>query len=103
MTCSRGLSLMRVLKMDDKQQGESNKNLRLAHAHATTRRHFLQQCQSGLGALALTSLLRGDAHAAPTVADHPLAVRPPHFAPKAKNVIYLHMSGSPPQHELFEY
>ena len=29
--------------------------------------------------------------------------RPPHFAPKAKHVIYLHMSGAPPQHDLFDY
>src|SRR5690606_35314381 len=34
---------------------------------------------------------------------NPLAVRPPMFAPKAKNVIYLHMSGAPPQHDLFEW
>jgi hypothetical protein len=78
-------------------------NMRLAQAQATTRRHFLRQCQSGLGALALATLMGrvGDAAAPP--ADHPLAVRPPHFAPQAKSVIYLHMSGSPPQHELFEY
>ncbi len=36
-------------------------------------------------------------------ADNPMAVRPPHFAPKAKRVIYLHMSGGPPQQELFDY
>jgi len=36
-------------------------------------------------------------------AENPLAPQPPRFMPKAKNVIYLHMSGSPPQHELFDY
>ena len=29
--------------------------------------------------------------------------RPPHFAPKAKRVIYLHMSGGPPQQDLFDF
>jgi hypothetical protein len=32
-----------------------------------------------------------------------MAPRKPHFAPKAKSIIYLHMSGAPPQHELFDY
>ena len=31
-----------------------------------------------------------------------MATRPPHFAPKAKRVIYLHMSGGPPQQDLFD-
>ena len=31
-----------------------------------------------------------------------MALRPPHFAPRAKRVIYLHMSGGPPQQELFD-
>lgn len=34
---------------------------------------------------------------------NPLAVRPPQFAPRAKSVIYLHMSGAPPQQELFDW
>ena len=32
-----------------------------------------------------------------------MAVRPPQFAAKAKRVIYLHMSGAPPQQDLFDY
>ncbi len=32
-----------------------------------------------------------------------MAPRPPHFAAKAKRVIYLHMSGGPPQQDLFDY
>ncbi len=36
-------------------------------------------------------------------ADNPIKPRPPHFAPKAKRVIYLHMSGGPPQQDLFDY
>lgn len=80
---------------------------RLARAH--TRRHFLAQCQVGLGAMALEHLAGGafsshTAHAAEADANaNPLAPRPPHFAPRAKSVIYLHMSGAPPQQELFDW
>lgn len=54
--------------------------------------------------MALGSLLAGDGHAQPPDAPvNPLAVKPPRFAPRAKNVIYLHMSGAPPQQELFDW
>jgi len=67
---------------------------------ALTRRHFLHQSQSGLGAAALCSLLNGSATAAP--ADNPLSAKQPPQAGKAKSIIYLHMAGSPPQHDLFD-
>jgi hypothetical protein len=72
---------------------------------ARTRRHFLRDGITGLGAIALASLLERDGRGAPSEPDpnNPLAVRPPHFAAKAKNVIYLHMSGAPPQQELFDH
>src|SRR5688572_20503772 len=74
------------------------------HARALTRRHFLKDCQVGLGAIALSSLSAAAGRTAtPNAADHPLAPRKPHFVAKAKNVIYLHMSGAPPQQELFEH
>src|SRR4051794_6531800 len=66
-----------------------------------TRRHFLRGSMAGLGGLALAQLF-GTRAAADGPAD-PLAVRPPHFAPKAKNVIYLHMAGSPPHLDLLDY
>jgi hypothetical protein len=74
---------------------------RLQHA---TRRHFLKGMPIGLGAVALGSMLDPGARGADraTPAD-PLAPRAPHFAPKAKNVIYLHMSGAPPHLDLFDY
>lgn len=72
------------------------------HAHHQTRRQFLKHCHAGLGSLALAQLLARDGRAA-TPIDHPLTPKPPHFAPKAKHVIYLHMSGAPPQQELFDY
>ncbi|HJT77501.1 MAG TPA: sulfatase, partial [Gemmataceae bacterium] len=57
-----------------------------------TRRWFFQQCGVGLGAIGLADLLgAGAAAAAPQ--DDPLAPRAPHFAPKAKNVIFLFMAG----------
>jgi len=81
---------------------------RLARAQAITRRHFLRNCQVGVGGAALASLLGQDASAATSQAeasraDDPLAVRAPHFAPKAKRVIYLHLAGSPPHLDLFDY
>jgi len=75
---------------------------RLAAARAVTRRQFLRNCGSGIGGLALAGLLDEGAFAAPPAGD-PTRVRPPHFAPRAKNVIYLHMAGSPPQHDLFDF
>ncbi|MCA9204170.1 MAG: twin-arginine translocation signal domain-containing protein, partial [Planctomycetales bacterium] len=59
-----------------------------------TRRHFLQQSAAGIGGMALASMLGGQASGA-SAAD-PLAPREPHFPAKAKQVIYLHLTGSPP-------
>src|SRR6516165_2999308 len=84
-------------------------DLRLQLARAQTRRQFLKTSQVGLGALALSSFLGRTSPASENGADatgsaaNPLALRPPHFAPKAKHVIYLHMSGAPPQQDLFDY
>ena len=58
-----------------------------------------------LGAFALSSLLAESLSASPgprAFAD-PLAARPSRFAPKATNVIYLHMIGAPSQLDLFDY
>jgi len=65
-----------------------------------TRRHFLGVGSLGLGAAAVSLF---DRPAAAKPADNPLSPRKPHFAPKAKRVIYLHMSGSPPHLDLFDY
>jgi hypothetical protein len=63
-----------------------------------TRRLFLRD---GLGALALAGLM-GRTSRADDRAD-PLAPRPPMFPARAKHVIYLHMSGGPPQQDLLDY
>ena len=69
-----------------------------------SRRWFLEQCGVGVGSLALGALAAGDnaAHAA-TTGEHPLAVRPPHYAPRAKRVIYLFQAGAPSHLDLYDY
>jgi uncharacterized protein (DUF1501 family) len=59
------------------------------------RRWFLQQCGVGLGTMALGQLLGAS--------ENPLAPKKPHYAPKAKNVIFLFMAGAPSHLELFDY
>ena len=68
-----------------------------------TRRHFLQRSATGLGAIALSALLKNDLTAAPAKTADPLAPRQPHLPAKAKHVIYLHLTGSPPHLDLFDY
>src|SRR5215213_5296776 len=69
-----------------------------------TRRNFFNRCGVSLGAAALAALLQEDSRAAtpPSAAIGGLADLP-HFAPKAKRVIYLFQSGGPSQLELFDY
>ncbi len=77
----------------------------LEHLQHVTRRHFLSQSQLGIGAIALSSLLAGDGLAAMPLPEviNPLAPRQPHFPAKAKQVIYLHMTGSPPNLDMWDY
>ena len=75
--------------------------------HATTRRTFLGQMGSGIGGMALAWAAAqdgwaggfGDSSASGAVG---LDLSRPHFAPRAKRVIYLHMAGSPPHHDLLD-
>jgi hypothetical protein len=82
------------------------RELRLETLQARTRRHFLRDGSLGLGAAALASL----GHASTTRArdggsleEDPLSMRPTFYRPKARNVIFLHMAGSPPHLDLFDY
>lgn len=69
-----------------------------------TRRQFLSSTgQFSLGAIALHAMTHGDAKAAPSATDNPLAPRRPPQVAKAKRVIYLHMSGGPPNLDIFDY
>ena len=58
-----------------------------------SRRAFLGKTAGGLGGVALSCLLRQDALTKPSL---------PHFAPKAKRVIYMFMSGGPSQVDTFD-
>lgn len=79
-------------------------NLYQEHLKLVTRRQFFRDCGTGLGTLALASLLNDRllASPAPAAAD-PLLPKAPHFAPKAKSIIYMHMAGAPSQLDLFDY
>ncbi|MDQ6479427.1 DUF1501 domain-containing protein [Dyadobacter sp. LHD-138] len=81
------------------------KELQYAKLEHQTRRHFLQSCGFGLGALGLGSLM-GSCSASstePNASDKSVQSGIPQFAPKAKRVIYIHMAGAPSQLELFDY
>lgn len=58
-----------------------------------TRRHFFSGLGFGIGSAALASLAGAQ----------PMAPKAPHFAPKAKNVIFLFMAGGPSQLDLFDH
>ncbi|MFO0953327.1 MAG: DUF1501 domain-containing protein [Isosphaeraceae bacterium] len=68
-----------------------------------TRRQFLGSASTGLGAAALAGLLGESSPARAAAAPEPLGLAGlPHFAPKAKRVIYLFQSGAPSQIDLFD-
>ncbi len=83
-------------------------NPQLQNLTLQTRRHFLQQSQLGLGAIALSALMGNSASAAKPESSidsviNPLAPKAAPFPAKAKRVIYLHLTGSPPHLDLFDY
>ncbi len=78
----------------------------LEYHHLQSRRRFFQGAGLKVGGIALAQLLgQRSLSARPTVTDdiHPALPGLPHFAPKAKNLIYLHMNGAPAQQDLFDY
>ena len=74
----------------------------LEHGLNSNRRRFLSRLSLGLGSAALGSLLVPDLFSGDS-SDSGLALGIPHFAPKAKRVIYLFQNGAPSQLELFDY
>jgi hypothetical protein len=76
-----------------------------------TRREFMWEAGAKFTSVALAGMLAGDGFlaqqsvAADGVTDfkNPLAPRPPHFAPKARAVIFLFMYGGPSQVDTFDY
>src|SRR5688572_14239212 len=68
-----------------------------------SRRGFFRDCAGGLGTIALAHLLADEGRGAESQGmPDPLKPKPPHFAPKAKNVIFLFMEGAPSQVDLFD-
>jgi len=68
-----------------------------------TRRHFFSRMATGIGIAALGSLLAEDGFAATETTAAGGLPGLPHFAPKAKRVVFLHQSGGPSQMDLFDY
>src|SRR5262245_34046782 len=75
-------------------------NPRLEHLRQTTRRRFLQQCSSGMGALALASLFNEKLFAANETGAVPLPGA--NHKATARNIIYLFQSGGPSHLDLFD-
>ncbi|MEL7532182.1 MAG: DUF1501 domain-containing protein [Bacteroidota bacterium] len=75
------------------------------YARLNSRREFLRKSMTGLGAIALGALGLNPPQlsASNLIKPGPQGPISPHFAPKAKNVIFLHMAGAPSQLELFDY
>ena len=85
--------------------------MKLSNSHCgryqnfTNRRDFLKKAGAGFGLLALADLLQGDGllAAEPDArALSPMAPLKPHFAPKAKSIIWLFMEGAPSSVDLFD-
>src|SRR5688500_8055159 len=64
-----------------------------------TRRHALKRAACGFGYLALAGLASRPARALP----NPLGAKQPHFAPRAKRVIFVFMQGGPSHVDTFDY
>lgn len=83
--------------------------LRPANGSTTSRRELLTRVGTGLGSLGLAALLADqgllggeDVASTSDAGRSPLAVKPPHFAPRAKRVIHLFMNGGPSQVDTFD-
>lgn len=78
------------------------------HWHASrarylSRRWFFKECGVGLAGIAAHTLLAAESRGGADATPGPLAPRAPHFAPKAKRVIFMFQAGAPSHLELFDY
>lgn len=73
----------------------------LEHSLHLNRRRFLSKLGLGVGSIALGSLLIPDLFKSSE--EDMLLSGLPHFAPKAKRIIYLFQNGAPSQLDLFDY
>ena len=74
----------------------------LEHSLKLNRRRFLSQLSLGIGSVALGSLMIPDLFGNKSD-EEVLMAGLPHFAPKAKRIIYLFQNGAPSQLDLFDY
>ncbi len=72
-----------------------------AYRGIQTRRGFLDSCAGGLGIVSLAHLMGLEGLTA-AAARSPMDPQNPHFAPRAKNLIFLFMAGAPSQMDLFD-
>ena len=73
----------------------------LEHRLQINRRRFLSRLSLGIGSVALGSLMIPDLFKGGSEETEMIGL--PHFAPKAKRVIYLFQNGAPSQLDLFDY
>ncbi|MEX2671477.1 MAG: DUF1501 domain-containing protein [Phycisphaeraceae bacterium] len=73
------------------------------HLQDQTRRLFLRNSALGIGSAALSTLLPGQQALGQARTATGGLPNLPHFAPKAKRVIYLFMAGGPSQMDMFDY
>ena len=73
------------------------------YAMTQSRRQFFSTVGKGIGVAALSSLLGEDGYASEVPSESQPPPFGPHFAPKAKRVIYLFQSGGPSQIDLFDH
>ncbi len=76
---------------------------KLSEVKTETRRQFIGNLSTGLGALALGSMIGCDFSSSSKTSSPESLYKLPNFVPSAKRVIYLHMAGAPSQLELFDY
>ena len=74
----------------------------LEHGLNMNRRRFLSRLSLGIGSVALGSLLIPDLFGGGSE-EEMIMTGLPHFAPKAKRIIYLFQNGAPSQLDLFDY
>src|SRR3989440_13061150 len=76
------------------------------HCGTLSRREVLCRIGGGFGALALTSVFADagflSAASSAAVGGNPLAPKPPHFAPRARRLIFLFMNGGPSHVDTFD-
>jgi hypothetical protein len=78
------------------------RELRQAQAEFLSRRWFLRDCGIGLAGIAAGSLLASETAAKTPAPQNPLAPRKPHYAARAKRVVFIFQAGAPSHLELFD-